>query len=141
MRGRSFLDSNVLLYTDDASAPQKREVALGLYGQCRKERSGVLSTQVLQEYFAVSTRKLGVKVETARRKVELFARLDLVRIGLDEILAAIDLQRLHSFSFWDALIVRAAMVGGCRVLYSEDMQAGFRIGDLEIRDPFAELRP
>jgi len=136
MSARSFLDSNVLLYTDDASTPKKRDVALRLYEQCRKGRRGVVSTQVLQEYFAVSTHKLGVEVKTAKRKVELFARLDLVQIGLDEILSAIDLQRLHSFSFWDALIVQAAIVGGCSVLYSEDMQGGFRIGDMEIRNPF-----
>jgi predicted nucleic acid-binding protein len=96
-----------------------------------------LSTQVLQEYYVASTRKLGVDAGIARRKVELFARLDVVRIGLDQILAAIDLVRLDALSFWDALVVRAAIDARCRVLYSEDMQAGRRIGGVEIVNPFA----
>lgn len=136
MIARSFLDSNILVYTDDGDAPDKRDVALTLFAECRADRSGVVSTQILQEYFSAATRKLGVSVETARRKVELFARLDVVQIGVTEILEAIDLQRLHSFSFWDALVVRAALASGCVVLFSEDMQDGFRIGSLEIRNPF-----
>lgn len=139
MSGRSFLDSNVLVYTDAGDALVKRDAALTLFADFRTSRTGVISTQVLQEYFAAATRKLAVPVETARRKVELFARLDVVQIGVDDILGAIDLQRLHRFSFWDALIVRAALVGGCTTLLSEDMQDGFRIGNLEIRNPFRDL--
>jgi predicted nucleic acid-binding protein len=136
MPGRSFLDSNVLVYTDDRGEPRKQEAALGLLESCRRRSSGVVSSQVLQEYFAAATRKLGVAAEIARRKVELFARFDLVLIGLEDILGAIDLHRLHGFSVWDALIVRAATRSGCSVLYSEDLQAGRRIEGLEIVNPF-----
>jgi predicted nucleic acid-binding protein len=137
MADRSFVDTNVLVYTDDGDDPAKRAVALDVIERLRVERAGVLSTQVLQEYYVASTRKLGVDAGIARRKVELFARLDVVRIGLDQILAAIDLVRLDALSFWDALVVRAAIDARCRVLYSEDMQAGRRIGGVEIVNPFA----
>ncbi len=136
MPGRSFLDSNLLVYTDDRDEPRKQEVALAVLEECRRRSSGVVSSQVLQEYFAVATRKLGVPAEIARRKVELFAHFDLVLIALDDILAAIDLHRLHGFSLWDALVVRAASRSGCAVLYSEDLQHGRRIEGLAFVNPF-----
>ena len=135
--GRSFIDTNVLVYTDDQDSPEKQRRTLEIVTECRHGRNGVVSTQVLQEYFATATRKLGVAVDVARRKTEIFGRLHLVTLGLDEILGAIDLYRLHSLSFWDALIVRAALVSGCARLFSEDLQAGRRFEGLEIVNPFA----
>jgi predicted nucleic acid-binding protein len=137
MRDRSFLDSNVLIYTDDASSPAKQRTALELVARCRRRREGVVSLQVLQEYFSISTRKLAVEASIARRKVELFSQLAIVATHLDDVLAAIDLHRLHQFSFWDALIVRSALQAGCRRLYSEDLQHGRRIDGVEIVNPFA----
>lgn len=136
MNGRSFLDTNVLVYTDDDDAPQKKKLALDLYANCRRQRNGVVSTQVLQEYFVTATRKLGVDVVVAKRKTELFGQLELVTLQLVDILSAADLFRLHKLSFWDALIVRAALASGCKRLYSEDMHHGLRIDGLEIVNPF-----
>jgi predicted nucleic acid-binding protein len=136
MTARSFLDSNILIYTDDAGAAAKQAAALDLVERCQSRRTGVLSTQVLQEYFVITTRKLGVDALLARRKVELFSHLDLVTIGVDDVLAAVDLHRLHGLSFWDALIVRSALHAGCTRLYSEDLQHGRRIDAIEIVNPF-----
>jgi predicted nucleic acid-binding protein len=137
MSARSFLDSNILLYTDDARAPEKQAAALDLVERCRFERRGVISTQVLQEYFVTATKKLKVPAEIAKRKTELFGRFELVQVGLGDVLAAIDLHRAHQLSFWDALIVRAAIRAGCTVLFSEDLQTGRKIEGLEIVNPFA----
>jgi predicted nucleic acid-binding protein len=136
MPARSLFDSNVLVYTDDQDSPRKQSRALELLSEARRSGSGVVSTQVLDEYFVAVTRKLGVAAVTARRKVELFARLQVVVIDVGDILAAIDLHRLHQFSFWDALVIRAALQVGCSVLYSEDMQDGRRIDGLTIVNPF-----
>ena len=136
MPGRNFLDTNVLVYTDDLGEPRKRETALALVELCMQKSSGVVSSQVLQEYFVTIRRKLGVAAEIARRKVELAARFDVVLIATEDILAAVDLHRLHAFSFWDALVIRSATRSGCSVLYSEDMQHGLRIDGLEIVNPF-----
>lgn len=133
---RRFLDTNVLVYADDLDAGDKRERAQALLGEVLAAGDGVLSTQVLQEFFSISTRKLGVDPTMARRKVELLAEMDLVRIDLDLILAAIDLSRLHSFSFWDALIVRAASTAGCGVLLTEDLQHGQVVDGVRIENPF-----
>ena len=96
----------------------------------------MVSLLVLQEYFVAATRKLGVDPQTARRKVELLAELDVVTPEVPDILAAIDLHRLHRFSFWDALILRSAKLGGCAVLFSEDIQDERRIEGLRIVNPF-----
>lgn len=136
MPARSFIDTNVLVYTDDADNPRKQRQALELLAEARRAGTGVVSTQVLDEYFVAATRKLGVAAATARRKVELFARLDVVVIDVGDILAAIDLHRLHQFSFWDALVIRAALQAGASRLYTEDMQDGRRIDGLTIVNPF-----
>lgn len=136
MKNRSFLDTNILIYTDDHDAPEKQEQSLELFEKLRLSGLGVISTQVLQEYFVIATRKLGVPPEIARRKVELFARIDIIQINFELILGAIDLHRLHQFSFWDSLIIRAAIAGGCSILLTEDLQHQQRIDGLEILNPF-----
>jgi predicted nucleic acid-binding protein len=134
---RSFFDSNILVYTDDHDEPGKQARALELVAEARHNGTGAVSTQVLQEYFVAATRKLGVSADIARRKIELFARMELVLIDLADILAAIDLNRRHQLSFWDALIVGAARKADCSVLYTEDLQHGRRFNGLSIINPFA----
>jgi predicted nucleic acid-binding protein len=136
MTGRSFFDTNVLVYTDDRDSADKQRKALEVYSECRRRRLAVVSTQVLQEYFVTVTRKLGVEIGIARRKVEIFGRADLAPIRLEDILGAVDLQRLHGFDFRDALIVRSAFASGCARLYTEDFKHGQRIDSVEIVNPF-----
>ena len=136
MNARSFIDTNVLVYTDDHDEPDKQARANTLITEILRQGTGVLSTQILQEYFNTVTRKLGVSAAVARRKVELYSSLNLVPISLDDILSAIDLHRLHQFSFWDALVIQAALSSGCSRLLSEDLQTGRKINGLEILNPF-----
>lgn len=133
---RSFFDTNVLIYADDKSTPAKQKRTLGLVAEHRRARTGVVSMQVLQEYFVTITRKLGVDAAIARRKVELLAEFDVAAPALSDILAGIDLHRLHGFSFWDALVIRMAKQSGCSVLLSEDMQDGREIDGVKIVNPF-----
>jgi predicted nucleic acid-binding protein len=137
MPARSFFDTNVLIYADDKANPAKQRRALDLITEHRRGRTGVVSQQVLQEYFVTVTRKLRVDAAIARRKVELLAEFDVAAPDVTDILAAIDLHRLHSFSFWDALILRAAKQSGCAVLLSEDMQHSREIDGVRIENPFA----
>ena len=132
----SFFDTSVLVYAEDHDEPAKQARALDLLRNLAGNGTAFVSTQVLQEYFVTTTRKLGVPVEIARRKVELLAELNLVVTGPDDVLAAIDLHRLHSFSFWDALIVRAALGSRCSVLFTENLQHGRKVDGLRIIDPF-----
>jgi predicted nucleic acid-binding protein len=136
MSVRSFFDTNILIYADDKASPAKQRRALDLLAEHRRARTGVVSLQVLQEYFVTVTRKLRVDAHVARRKVELLAEFDVAAPEVADILAAIDLHRLHGFSFWDALVVRAAKQAGCSVLLSEDMQNAREIDGLQIVNPF-----
>jgi predicted nucleic acid-binding protein len=138
MNEKSFLDTNVLIYTDDQDSPAKQTRALELFARLRRSNQGMISTQVLQEYFVAATRKLKVSLSVARRKVELFSQLPLVQIDRELILAAIDLRDKYQFSFWDALIVAAALQSHCEILLTEDLQAGQEIeGKLKIVNPFS----
>lgn len=136
MSVRSFLDTNIFVYADDKAAPARQRRALALVAQHRRAATGVVSLQVLQEYFVTVTKKLHVDPQIARRKLELIAEFDVVSPGLADILSAIDLHRLHGFSFWDALVLRAAKQAGCAVLLSEDMQEGLEIDGVKIVNPF-----
>lgn len=136
MKERSFLDTNILIYTDDASEAEKSELAAELVANALRTRKGVISTQVLQEYFSASTRKLKVGIETAKRRTQLFTRLNVVQITPSDIVAAIDLVQLHRLSFWDALIVHAARQAECAVLLTEDLQNGRVIDGVRISNPF-----
>ncbi|MFZ0143657.1 MAG: PIN domain-containing protein [Candidatus Sulfotelmatobacter sp.] len=136
MSVRSFFDTNILIYADDKASPAKQRRALDLVAEHRRARTGVVSLQVLQEYFVTVTRKLRVDASVARRKVELLAEFDVATPEVADILAAIDLHRLHGFPFWDALVVRAAKQAGCSVLLSEDMQDAREIDGLQIVNPF-----
>ncbi len=136
MSARSFFDTNVLVYADDKSAPAKRRRAIELVAEHRRAGTGVVSLQVLQEYFVAATRKLQVDAATARRKVELLSEFDVAAPDLADVLAAIDLHRLHGFSFWDALVFRAARQSGCSVLLSEDFQDRREVDGVRIVNPF-----
>jgi predicted nucleic acid-binding protein len=136
MSARSFFDTDVLVYTDDRGAPAKRRRAIELVAEHRRAGTGVVSLQVLQEYFVAATRKLGVDPATARRKVELLSELDVAVPDVSDVLAAVDLHRLHAFSFWDALVFRSASEAGCTVLYSEDFQDRRELGGVRVVNPF-----
>ena len=134
---RSFLDTNILLYSDDRFDARKNRIAVDLLVDLRLAHAGVISTQVLQEYIVNAVAKLNLDVMVVRRRVELFSKFDMVIPSVEMILAAIDLQRLNSLSFWDAMIVQAARVSGCEILLSEDMQHGQTLAGLRIVNPFA----
>jgi predicted nucleic acid-binding protein len=138
MTGPFFVDTNVLVYADDARDAAKQAKARELLRGVIRERSGKLSLQVLQEFFAAATQKLGLTAVAARRRVEVFSHMDVVRLDVDDVLAAIDLHRLHELSIWDALVVRAALLSGCRILYTEDLQDGRRFESLQVVNPFRE---
>jgi predicted nucleic acid-binding protein len=136
MTARSFFDTNVLIYADDKAAPAKQRRALDLVAEHRRAGTGVVSLQVLHEYFVTITRKLRVDQRIARRKVELLAEFDVAATDVTDILAAIDFHFLHGFSFGDALVMRSAKQAGCSVLLTEDMQDTREIDGVRIVNPF-----
>jgi predicted nucleic acid-binding protein len=136
----AFFDTNVLVYADDSAAPVKQSRAISLFAEYWKHDAAVISLQVIQEYFAAATIKLGVTAETAQRKVELLARGRVVQFTGRDVISAIELHRLNRISFWDAMIVHAARLANASVLYSEDMQHGAILGGVRIENPFLGIR-
>ena len=133
-----FLDTNVLVYAHDRSETSKQPVAQALLDGLWRTRNGVLSTQVLQEFYVVVTRKFDPPMRrgAAREIVALYGEWPIVQVDVALILAASKLEERHAFSFWDALVVEAARRGGAARLLTEDLQAGRRIGGISIENPF-----
>lgn len=133
---RTFIDTNVLVYCDDAADRVKQNHALELVTGLMEARVGVVSLQVLQEYFVNVTRKVGIDPGLARQKVESFACFEVLEPSVSDVLAAIDIHRLYRISYWDAMILYCAQRAGCRVVLSEDMQHGQTIVGVRIVNPF-----
>jgi predicted nucleic acid-binding protein len=132
----TFLDTNILVYAEDQSEQVKRKLAVQLILEHKRQRTGVVSLQVLQEFFTTVTRKLKLDIGIARYKVEFHSRFTVGEPTVADILAAIDIHRIHGFSYWDALILRMAKQTGCRVLLTEDLQHGQVFEGVRIVNPF-----
>ncbi|MBU2601683.1 MAG: PIN domain-containing protein [Actinobacteria bacterium] len=140
--GRFFLDTNIFVYSFDDSAPVKRAVAQELVERALTTRQGLISYQVIQEFLNVAGTRFAVPLSVEDRRTYL----DRVLAPLCEVFAgpglfarALDVQERYGFAFYDALIFAGALEAACAVLYTEDLQAGQRIGAMEIVDPFARL--
>jgi predicted nucleic acid-binding protein len=134
-----FVDTNVLVYAHDASDTIRQPVARTLISELWRTRSGAVSTQVLQEFYVVATRKFDPPMprREARDLVDAYGHWQLVEIDVALIVAASQLEERHSLSFWDALIVEAARRAGATRLVTEDLQSGRRIAGIPIDNPFA----
>lgn len=134
----TFVDTNVLVYAHDRSEAVRQPIAAQLLDDLWRAREGVLSTQVLTEFYAVVTRKFHPPMprSEARVLVDAYAAWPVVQVDPPLIVAASALEERHSLSFWDALIVEAARRAGASRLVSEDLQHGRRIAGLVIANPF-----
>jgi predicted nucleic acid-binding protein len=134
----TFVDTNVLIYAHDASEPAKQPVARALLEELWASRTGTLSTQILQEFYVVATRKFrpAMSFAEAREIVALYGTWPLVQIDLAMIIAATELAEHSSLSLWDALVIEAARRAGATRLITEDLQAGAVINGIRIEDPF-----
>ena len=133
---KSFFDTNVRVYTSDHDEPDKRRIARVLLRRSAQEGSGVISTQVVQEFFVSAIRKLSIEPMRAKGIVSTFRPFELVVITLDDINRAIEGVVLWQISFWDALILAAAGRASCSMVYSEDLNPGQFYSGVEVRNPF-----
>ncbi len=138
MTGSTFVDTSVLVYAHDTSSPAKNHVARQLVEDLWESRAGVVSTQVLQEFYVNVRRKVErpLPVAEARRLVADYLRWEVVANNGDAILEAIELEERFRLSFWDAMIVRAALTAGAETLLSEDLSHGQTYGGVRVVNPF-----
>ena len=134
-----FLDTNVLVYTFDRTAAAKRERAMGLVELALESGNGVISSQVVQEFLNVATRKFDVPMNTGdavRFLHDVLAPMCEVFPSIELFQKALVVRETTGYSVYDSLVVAAAVQAGCGTLYSEDLQDGRRVDGLTIRNPF-----
>ena len=138
MSAKVFVDTNVLLYAYDTRDRAKHETAKREIHELWLNRSGALSMQVLQEFYVNVTCKVAfpLPVREARKVVEVYSAW-CIETGPGEIAAAFSIEDRTRISFWDALIVAAAVKAGASKILSEDLSPGQRIAGVLIENPFA----
>lgn len=136
----TFVDTNVLVYAHDDRDTGKALTAIEVLTGLWTDGTGALSTQVLQEFYSVATGKLrpAMSPAEARTVVADYAEWSVVETTPQLIVSASLLHELDDVSFWDALIVEAALLAGAATLLTEDLQDGRQFGRLTIRNPFRE---
>ena len=140
MSDKFFLDTNILVYAHDVedTVKQARSQEL-IYGAIR-EGNGVISPQVLSEFFVSVTRKIAEPISepTARREMILLSCLCTVDEDATMVIRALDIKSRWTVSYWDALILAAAERAECTVLYSEDLSHKQLYGDIRVLNPFRD---
>jgi predicted nucleic acid-binding protein len=138
MSAKVFGDTNILVYAHNLDAGAKNSIARELVADLWETRSGILSTQVLQEYYVAITKKVAnpLKVAKARRSVRNYCAWEVIVNDIQILLQATEIQEAHRLSFWDSLIVSAAFAGNAAVIATEDLNHGQRIEGILIRNPF-----
>ncbi len=139
MKGKYFLDTNILVYCFDAAQPAKRDISLALVTTALDNGKGIISWQVVQEFLNVATRKFAEPLTIPDASIylekvlnplcELYPALELYQ-------ASLLIKQQTAYSFCDSLIIAAALAGKCKILYSEDLQHGQVIEGLEIINPY-----
>ena len=139
MSDRAFVDTNVLVYAHDLDAGERHVVAARLVAELWETRGAVISTQVLQEFYVNATRKIPSPLPRAKARevVKAYSVWQTEVIGPAEIALASELEEQQRLSFWDALIVAAALKGGASTILSEDLSPGRNISGVRIENPFA----
>lgn len=140
MNARTFVDTNVLIYAHDVDAKAKHEMAKSILRELWNEHSGVLSMQVLQEFYVNVTRKIPrpIAKESARLVVNAYT-IWSIETSPAEISNAFRIEDESRLGFWDALIVASAIKSGANRVLSEDLNAGQMISGVRIENPFAKI--
>jgi len=139
MKGAEFFDTNILVYAYDSHFPDKQQKAQNIILSAVREGNGVLSTQVLGEFFMVVTKKINqpLSVRDARDIIKYMGRMKVQEIDVLIVERALDTLELYNISYWDSLIIAAAERARCNRILSEDLNAGQIYHGIEIANPFA----
>ncbi len=139
MSDKYFLDTNIFIYTFDSGNPKKQKRANELIRTALKNNTGCISFQVVQEFMNVATRKFAAPLsirDCEKYLSSILSPLCEVFVSIDLYSRALEVMERWQFSFYDSLIVAAALQANCSILYSEDLQHEQRIGDLTVHNPF-----
>ena len=137
MNDRTFVDANILIYAHDVDAGSKHQIANSILADLWRQRDGVLSMQVLQEFYVNATRKIAIPLpkDVARAVVNAYT-IWCIQTTTAEILATFRIEDESRIGFWDALIIASAAKSGASRILSEDLNAGQTIAGVRIENPF-----
>ena len=137
MNGKAFVDTNILVYAHDRAAGDKHTRARELVESLWQTRSGVISTQILQELAVNLRRKVTTPLDVRSTSdiVTDYLTWQVITNDGNSILTALKLQDRYQLSFWDALVVAAAQLAEVTILYSEDLADGQRLGSVRVINP------
>jgi len=134
---QSFIDSNIIVYANDARDKEKQAIALNVITEHMKSGTGVISTQVLQEYAHVALNKLHQRQDVILRQLVLLEEMTVIQQSPALIRRAVEIKAAYQISFWDACIIAAAEHAKCNVILSEDMNASQFYSGIVMQNPFA----
>lgn len=139
MSDKFFLDTNIFVYTFDTAAPKKARAASELLRRALTSGQGIVSYQVVQEFLNLAFRRFSVPLTAAEADqylASVFRPLLAVHSSTALYFEALQLKARHQLSWFDSLILAAALEGNCSTLYSEDFHDGQKFGNLQVRNPF-----
>ena len=139
MNVRAFLDTNIIVHAFSQSSPEKKKIAQRLIADGAADKQAIISYQVVQEFVNVALRGFSLSIERSDlESLLLTALFPMMAISSSPalVIEALRLQDADRLSWYDSLIVAAAIQGHCKTLYSEDLQHGRRFGDLIVENPF-----
>ena len=140
MKGADFFDTNILVYAYDRHSPDKQQTAQNIILSGIREGNGVLSTQVLSEFFVIVTKKIDkpLSVRDARDIIKYMGQMKVQEIDVLIIERALDALEQYKISYWDSLIIAAAERAQCNRILSEDLNAGQIYHGIEVTNPFLD---
>lgn len=134
--GKSFIDTNILVYAAAKTNDHRHAVAVEVVSALLNANMGVVSTQVMKEFYSVASGKLALSKADAKRLTLALKRFEVVSSTIETIEQAIELTMTYSISIWDAMLVSAAKQADCERLISEDLQHGSTLSGVKIVNPF-----
>lgn len=135
---KTFIDSNILVYAADEAEPDKKGISQALLATLKDGLIGVVSTQVMQEFYVAAVKKLGIDPLVAKSLLHAMRKYEVVLVDAALIEEAVDCSILNQLSFWDALMVVAAEKARCDRILTEDLSHGQVIRGVRIENPFQQ---
>ncbi|VAX09660.1 hypothetical protein MNBD_GAMMA26-1134 [hydrothermal vent metagenome] len=134
---KTFIDTNIIIYANDARDVEKQNMALAVVAGHMRHGTGVISTQVLQEYAHVALNKLHQRQDVILRQLVLLEGLEVIRQSPALIRRSVEIKASYRISFWDACIISAAEHAKCNVILSEDLNSGQFYSGIAMENPLA----
>ncbi len=136
MKGKVFIDTNIFVYSIDKHDKVKQKKARAVLTELAAKGIGVISTQVLQEFYVAATKKLNANPLVVKEILHSLEKFEVVQISPEMINDAIEVTLLNKISFWDSLIIVSAESSKCTSLLTEDLNSGQVIKGVTVVNPF-----